>query len=71
MGPLIYLRDQSKFPLSLGLFGMRIMDASDVDWTLIMAGNMLMTLPVILVFFVVPEVFHPGDDGERDERVRN
>jgi multiple sugar transport system permease protein len=49
MGPLIMLRDQAKFPLSLGLFSMRL-DAAD-DWPLIMAGNMLMTLPVILIFF--------------------
>ena len=31
MGPLVYLRDQSKFPLSLGLFGMRIDRAARLD----------------------------------------
>ena len=59
LGPLIYLRDQSKFPLSLGLFGMRIMDASP-DWSMIMAGNMLMTLPSILVFFAFQRYFIEG-----------
>jgi len=59
LGPLIYLRDQSKFPLSLGLFGMRIMDASP-DWSMLMAGNMLMTLPSILVFFAFQRYFIEG-----------
>lgn len=59
LGPLIYLRDQSKFPLSLGLFGMRIMDSSP-DWSMLMAGNMLMTLPSILVFFAFQRYFIEG-----------
>jgi multiple sugar transport system permease protein len=58
MGPLIYLRDQSKFPLSLGLFGLRI-DAMN-DWTLIMAGNVLMTIPVIVIFFLFQRYFIQG-----------
>ncbi len=58
MGPLIYLRDQGKFPLSLGLFGMRIDQGG--DWTLIMAGNVLMTLPVIIIFFAFQRYFIQG-----------
>ena len=58
MGPLIYLRDQSKFPLSLGLFGMRVDQGG--DWTMIMAGNMLMTLPVIVIFFLCQRYFIQG-----------
>ena len=58
MGPLIYLRDQDKFPLSLGLFGMRI-DVS-FDWTTVMAGNLLMTFPVIVIFFVFQRYFIQG-----------
>ena len=58
MGPLIYLRDQDKFPLSLGLFGMRIDQTA--DWTMIMAGNMLMTLPVIIIFFLFQRYFIQG-----------
>jgi ABC-type glycerol-3-phosphate transport system permease component len=58
MGPLVYLRDQDKFPLSLGLFGMRVDQGG--DWTLLMAGNMLMTLPVIIVFFLFQRYFIQG-----------
>src|SRR6476659_2461159 len=50
MGPLIYLRDQAKFPLSLGLWGMRTDFTTVIDWTLLMAGNVLMTLPVVGLF---------------------
>ena len=60
MGPLIYLRDQSKFPLSLGLWGMRTDFTVGIDWTLIMAGNVLMTLPVVVLFFVCQRYFIQG-----------
>lgn len=60
MGPLIYLRDQAKFPLSLGLWGMRTDFTSGIDWTLIMAGNVLMTLPVIVLFFICQRYFIQG-----------
>jgi multiple sugar transport system permease protein len=58
LGPLVMLRDQARFPLSLGLFGMAI--AHPQDWTLIMAGNMLMTLPVIAIFFAFQRYFIQG-----------
>jgi ABC-type glycerol-3-phosphate transport system permease component len=58
LGPLIYLRDQSKFPLSLGLFGLRVDVAN--DWTLLMAGNVMMTLPVLIMFFLFQRYFIEG-----------
>jgi ABC-type glycerol-3-phosphate transport system permease component len=58
MGPLIYLRDQARFPLSLGLFAVRV-DAAN-DWTMIMAGNVLMTLPMIMMFIVFQRYFIQG-----------
>jgi multiple sugar transport system permease protein len=58
MGPLIYLRDQSKFPLSLGLFGMSIDHGT--DWSMLMAANMLMTVPSLVVFFRFQRYFIEG-----------
>jgi multiple sugar transport system permease protein len=58
MQPLILLRDQTKFTLGLGLFAMRL-DAN-VDWPLIMAGNLLMILPVIIIFFLFQRYFIEG-----------
>jgi ABC-type glycerol-3-phosphate transport system permease component len=60
LSPLIYLRDQAKFPLSLGLWGMRTDFSVGIDWTLIMAGNVLMTLPVIVLFFLCQRYFIQG-----------
>jgi multiple sugar transport system permease protein len=59
--PLIYLRDQTRFPLSLGLYAIRLDNAdSGYDWTLIMAGNVLMTAPVVIVFFLFQRYFIHG-----------
>jgi ABC-type glycerol-3-phosphate transport system permease component len=58
LGPLIYLRDQAKFPLSLGLFAVRIDESQ--DWTLLMAGNVLMTLPMVLMFVLFQRYFIQG-----------
>ena len=52
------MRDQSKFPLSLGLFGMRVDQAA--DWSMLMAANILMTLPSVLVFFAFQRYFIEG-----------
>lgn len=63
MGPLIYLRDQTRFPLSLGLYGLgllRTTPSSDFGWSVVMAGNMLMTVPVIVVFFMFQRYFVEG-----------
>jgi multiple sugar transport system permease protein len=58
MGPLVMLRDQSKFPLSLGLFGMKVDQGG--DWTMLMAGDMLMIIPVIVMFFLFQRYFIEG-----------
>ena len=58
MGPLVMLRDQSRFPLSLGLFGLSVDQGGQT--TLIMAGNMLMTLPVVVIFFAFQRYFIEG-----------
>ncbi len=61
MAPLIYLRDQSLFPLSLGLYNLRLDNPEGgTDWTLIMAGNVLMTFPVVVVFFLFQKYFVQG-----------
>jgi multiple sugar transport system permease protein len=62
LGPLIYLRDQAKFPLSLGLFGMRADQGAvpGLDWSMIMAANVLLTAPSVLVFFLFQRYFIEG-----------
>jgi ABC-type glycerol-3-phosphate transport system permease component len=59
--PLIYLRDQRIFPLSLGLYGLRLDNPQGgIDWTMIMAGNVMMTLPVLVIFFLFQRYFIQG-----------
>jgi ABC-type glycerol-3-phosphate transport system permease component len=61
LSPLIYLRDQQKFPLSLGLYALRLdTPEGGTDWTLVMAGNVLMTFPVVVIFFLFQRYFISG-----------
>jgi multiple sugar transport system permease protein len=57
-GPLVYLSDPSRFPLSLGLFAFR--DQRATDWGLLMAAATLTTLPLVLLFFVGQKYFVEG-----------
>jgi multiple sugar transport system permease protein len=57
-GPLVYLQDSEKFPLSLGLFNFRF--RRNTEWHLMMAGATLATLPLILMFFVAQRYFLEG-----------
>ena len=58
MTPLIYVNDQRLYPLALGLFS--FLAGRENQFTLIMAGSMIMTLPVILTFFFAQRHFIQG-----------
>lgn len=60
MQPLIYLRDMDRFPLSVGIYAMGADDTVSHDMALILAGNLLMTLPVIIIFFFFQRYFIQG-----------
>ena len=57
-GPLVYLQDTAKYPLSLGLFVFRARRTT--DWHLMMAGATLTTLPLVIIFFVAQRYFLEG-----------
>ena len=57
-GPLVYLQDSNKFPLSLGLFTFRA--RRNTDWHLMMAGATLATLPLVIIFFIAQRYFLEG-----------
>lgn len=50
MGPLIYLSDQSKYTLSLGLSLFKGMYSA--QWHLLMAAATMILLPAVIVFFI-------------------
>ncbi len=57
LGPLIYLNSEEKWPLSLMLYAMRSVQIGEINWSGIMAGATLMTLPVIIIFFYTQKTF--------------
>src|SRR5207249_9848848 len=62
MGPLIYLTDQRLYPLSLGLFALNVETSAQgaSSMGVMMAGSLLMTVPVIVIFFFAQKYFIQG-----------
>jgi multiple sugar transport system permease protein len=63
MGPLIYLSDQRLYPLSFGLYAFQIQalqPGTSAGVGMLMAGSLLMTLPVIVIFFFAQRYFLQG-----------
>ncbi len=58
MGPLIYLTDQRLYPLSLGLYAFNVQAGGSM--AMMMAGSLLMTAPVIAIFFFAQRYFIQG-----------
>jgi ABC-type glycerol-3-phosphate transport system permease component len=53
VGPLIFLNDQNKYTVSLGLSMFR--NAFQTDWGGLMAASVLTTLPALIVFFLAQQ----------------
>ena len=63
MSPLIYLSDQRLYPLSFGLYAFQIQSlqpGTSAQMGMVMAGSLLMTLPVIAIFFFAQRYFLQG-----------
>lgn len=58
LGPLIYLSDQAKGTIALGL-GMFV-GQYVTEWALLMAASLLMMLPMLLIFFMFQKYFIQG-----------
>jgi multiple sugar transport system permease protein len=58
LGPLIYLSDQDLYVLSLGIYEYR--SQYGAEWGLLMAASVLITLPIILLFFFLQKTFVQG-----------
>lgn len=57
-GPLLYLNDERKSTLSLGL--QQFVSQHGAEWQLLMAASTLMTIPIILIFFFAQRTFIQG-----------
>jgi multiple sugar transport system permease protein len=58
LGPLLYLQDESKYTLSIGLTFFR--SQHDVQFNLLMAASSLVVLPVVLIFLAFQRSFIDG-----------
>jgi multiple sugar transport system permease protein len=54
MGPLIYLNDESKMPLALGIQYISSTSAAmqAPPWNLVMVGSILLTLPMVIIYYL-------------------
>ncbi len=58
LGPLIYLNDEAKFTLTLGLATFR--GVYSTQWALLMAASVVVLLPCLIVFFLAQKQFVEG-----------
>ncbi|MBW7452975.1 carbohydrate ABC transporter permease [Paenibacillus sepulcri] len=58
IGPLIFLSDNKLYTLSLG--AQQIMGTYDPKWNILMALGVTMTLPVLILFFLLQKYFIQG-----------
>jgi ABC-type glycerol-3-phosphate transport system permease component len=57
LGPLIYLNDASKYTLSIGV---QQVIGQEPHWTQLMAIGVVMTVPILILFFFVQRTFIQG-----------
>lgn len=60
LGPLIYLSDESLYPIALGLRQFRTAFQEKLMWPYMMAASTATIAPVILIFFFVQRTFVEG-----------
>jgi multiple sugar transport system permease protein len=58
LGPLIYLEDDSKYTLALGL--QQFQRQFGMEWAMLMATSVVITLPIIVLFFLTQKTFVQG-----------
>ncbi len=58
LGPLIYIHDLEKMTLPLGLQAFNLLHGA--EWSLLMAASVMMTVPIIIVFFIAQRYFIEG-----------
>lgn len=63
MNPLLYLKSDDRYTLALGLRVLQQLDAT--NWPLLMAGAVVMMLPVVLLLVVVQRAFWSATGPDR------
>jgi multiple sugar transport system permease protein len=60
IGPLIYLQHPHQYTLALGLQQLQGTQGSTTEWNVLMAGSVLVILPVLLLFVLTQRTFIQG-----------
>jgi multiple sugar transport system permease protein len=60
LGPLVYLQDPQQYTLTLGLQQLQGTAGSTTEWNQLMAGSVLVILPVLILFFLTQRTFIQG-----------
>ena len=60
LGPLVYLQDPQQYTLALGLQQLQGTQGATTEWNILMAGSVLVVLPVIVLFFLTQRTFIQG-----------
>jgi multiple sugar transport system permease protein len=63
MNPLLYLKSDERYTLAVGLRVLQQLDAT--NWPLLMAGAVVMMLPVLVLLVLVQRAFWPAAAGVR------
>lgn len=58
--PLIYLNSQEKWTMALSLYAVKSGGASEISWGPLMAGSVLMCIPMVIIFFLAQKQFIEG-----------
>lgn len=58
LAPLIFLHDQTRYTLQLGLSFFR--GSYQINWAYIMATSLVITLPIIVIYFIFQKAFIEG-----------
>lgn len=71
LSPLIFISDPAKYPLALGIYSLT--QTSNVgqtpDWNIIMAGGMLLTVPMVMVYFFGQRLIYEGTNNLGQVRI--
>lgn len=60
LGPLVYLQRPEQYTLALGLQTLQGTSGANTEWNLLMAGSVLIILPVLILFFLTQRTFIQG-----------
>lgn len=60
MGPLLYLQSESLYTLQLGLRQFEFAAGGSVNWAWLMAGSLVVMLPVLIIFIIFQRFFIEG-----------